>query len=100
MGRLISILTVVWLLGLLLCAQRIVHWSGETEEGMLDYYNQGPNDRYPDDDEFLSSQEAGRMMTVWLTGLVLWGAGGAVVLYLVWRRTEGVTDIPEATQVE
>ncbi len=79
-----------------MCAQRFVHWSGKAEDGLLDYYDQDPEHREWTGDDFLARQEAGRLMTAWFTGLVLWGLGGAVALFLVWRRerAEGA-DLPD-----
>jgi hypothetical protein len=86
MGKLLTLLAVVWLVGLLVCIQRFHHWNGEVDESIWDYYNENPDDRELTGDEFLVQQEAGRKMTVWLSGTLLWGAAGAAVLALVWRR--------------
>lgn len=86
MGKLLTVLAVVWVIGLLVCLQRFHHWSGEVDENIWDYYNENPDDRETTGDEFLAQQDAGRSMTVWLSGTVLWGVLGAAVLVLAWRR--------------
>lgn len=85
MGKLLTILAVLWFVGLLLCAQRVVYWSGEAEGAVLDWYGQDPSDRHTMDEEVLAHQEAGRKVSAWFTGLVLWALLGAVVLILVRR---------------
>ena len=65
MGKLLTVLTVIWLIGLLVCAQRFVHWSGKAEDGLLDYYDQDPEHREWTGDDFLAQQDSQIISIAW-----------------------------------
>ena len=89
MGKFFTLLLVIWLAGLLVCAQRVVYWNREAEDVALDWYNKPIDEKYWEGEEFLARQEADRKMGFWAAGMVLWGAIGVWVLIWVWRWEEG-----------
>jgi len=88
MGKFLTLLLVIWLLGLLVCAQRIVHWSGEAEDLAIDWFNKPEDEKDWEGEEFLARQEADRKVGIWTAGTVLWGVIGVAALIWV-RRWEG-----------
>jgi len=90
MGKLLTVLTAVWIIGILACAQRVAYWDGQAEEAVLDWYGQDPDHRHVVDEEVLAQQEAQKKATVWLSGTVLWAVLGALLLFQVrrWEREE------------
>jgi hypothetical protein len=89
MGKLLTLLLAIWLVGLLVCAQRIVYWNGEAEDLAIDWFNKPEDEKHWEGEEFLALQEADRKMGMWAAGAVIWGVLGAAVLIWVWRREEG-----------
>ena len=86
MGKLLSILVVVWLAGLALCLFQAVHWNGVADDLAMEWYGTPPDDRQWHQEDALERQDAARRATDWTTGAFLWGAAGAAILVLVWRR--------------
>ncbi len=89
MGKYFTLLLVLWLAGLLVCAQRMAYWNGEAEDAVLDWYNKPYDEKWLEGEEFLAHQEADRKRGFWTAGMVLWGAIGVWVLVWVWRWEEG-----------
>ena len=89
MGKFFTLLLVIWLVGLLVCTQRIAYWNGEAEDLDIDWYNKPEDEKYWEGEEFLARQKADRKMGFWTVGMVLWGVFGVAVLICVWRWEEG-----------
>ena len=76
MGKYFTFLLVTWLVGLLVCVQRVAYWNGEKEDVALDWYNKPVDEKFWEGEEFLARQEADRKMGYWAAGMVLWGPSG------------------------
>ncbi len=85
MGKVLSILVVIWLVGLVVCLFQAVHWNGVADDLVMEWYEIPPDDRYRYPEEALERQDAARRATNWTTGAFAWGLFGAILLGLVWR---------------
>jgi hypothetical protein len=86
MGRPSTVLLAIYIVGLLVCVQQAAYWNSESEDLGLGWLDKPDDDRNWEGDELVAHQEADRKRTVWISAAVVWGVGGALVLYWVRRR--------------
>jgi hypothetical protein len=88
MGRVFIILTIIWVVGLVICIQRGMFWKEEVEQLDIYRFSKPPDERHPTPEEVVARREADRNTVIWTTGAILWGVIGMVALLLTWRWEE------------
>jgi hypothetical protein len=86
-----SLLFVLWLLVIAICAERVVHWDGVSEDAHIEWYGDSSDPKDWDGEELFDNRDADSKTAMWLTAGVVWVFGGSISP--IWVRKLNASDI-------